>query len=215
VGIWFCFVLIVATALVSLAQLFLTRILILSPITRHPGCQCKDGWLGPHCELQEAAEIPNMPKTNPYEVAYNSSSNTFEKIVLSFAILAIFIVAAFAVRVYIRRKNKRNNNITSSISWQPHYKDRPAEEQVNIAPKRGSLHTDVYEEAVRSSTRDHMAAHLAAAAAAKAAASASQSPSGESDDEPDDGDVSDHEPQVDMGPPLDDDGHELHNVSIV
>lgn len=171
--------------------------------------------MGPHCELQEVDPIPNLPKNNSYEnFKRNSSSNgTFEKIVLSFAILAIIMVAAFSARVYIRRKHKRNNNITSSLSWQPQYRDH-ADEQVNIAPKRGSLHTDVYEEAVRSSTRDHMAAHLAAAAAAKAAASASSSPY-VSDDELDDQDGSDHEPQVDMGPPLDDDGHELHNVSIV
>jgi len=183
---------------------------------RHPGCNCKEGWLGPHCELKEAAQIPNLSKNDPYEnFGRNSSPNgTFEKVVLSFAIIAIFIVAAFSARVYIRRrKHKRNNSITSSLSWQPQYKDRPADEQVNIAPKRGSLHTDVYEEAVRSSTRDHMAAHLAAAAAAKAAASAL--PASESDEELDDTDVSDHEPQVDMGLPLDDDGHELHNVSIV
>jgi len=139
----------------------------------------------------------------------NSAPSAFDKAVLSIAIIAIFLVAFLLVRVYIRRKRKRNNAITSSLNWQPAYKDRPATEEVNIAPKRSSIHTDVYEDAMRSSTRDTMAAHLAAAAAARSAEA-------ENDDtlEEDDG-ISDHEPQVDMGPPLDDDGHELHNVSIV
>lgn len=161
-----------------------------------------------------------MRNKNPYDKdwkGFNTHSGSggysaFQKAVLSISIIAVFVVAAFSVKMYIHRKRKRSNAVTSSINWQPNYRDRPSEE-VNIAPKRGSVHTDVYEQAVQgagtpSSRRDPMAAHLAAAAAAR-----SEAP--ESDDELDDAAVSDHEPQVDMGPPLDDDGHELHNVSIV
>ena len=166
--------------------------------------------------------MPNLPKTNPYEQYHvENGKSGFEKAVLTLSILAIFLCAIAAAYLYVRRKRKRNNAITGSLNWsRPNYKDRPTgDEQINIAPKRSSVHTNVYEDAVRSSTRDPMAAHLAAAKAAQQQyrqdPSLSSLANDSDDDELDDKDVSDHEPQMDMGPPLDDDGHELHNVSIV
>jgi hypothetical protein len=167
--------------------------------------------------------LPNLPQTNPYE-QYDADSGRsgFEKAVLTLSILAILMCAAAAAYLYMRRKRKRNNAITRSLNWtRPQYKDRPGgEAQINIAPKRASVHSEdaVYDNALHSSTSDPMAAHLAAAKAAQEQYRQDPNMSSytnESDDELDDNDVSDHEPQVDMGPPLDDDGHELHNVSIV
>ena len=190
---------------------------------RHPGCHCEAGWLGPHCELHEAASLPNLPQTNPYEhYGADSGRSGFEKTVLALSILAVFLCAAAAAYLYLRRKRKRSNATTRSLNWaRPLYKDRPGgDEQINIAPKRASVHAEdvSYDDAVSNSTRDPMAAHLAAAKAAQQQYRLDpniSSYTNESDDELDDNDVSDHEPQVDMGPPLDDDGHELHNVSIV
>jgi len=196
----------------------------------YPGCHCQEGYLGPHCELREAAQVPSLHNKNPYDRNFSghfktaSGASTFQKMVLSLSILALFAIAVFAITMYRRRKRKRSNAITSSLNWQqPNYRDRPADE-VNIAPRRGSSiyasSPDMYEEAVqervvgRSSRRDPMAAHLAAAAAARSVQDYSDDDDND-DERLDDSGFSDHEPQVDMGPPLDDDGHELHNVSIV
>lgn len=178
--------------------------------------------MGPHCELHEAASLPNIPQTNPYEV-YDSDSGKsgFEKAVLTLSILAILLCAAAAAYNYVRRKRKRNNAITRSLNWtRPQFKDRPGgDAEINIAPKRASVYAEdvVDDDALRSNTGDPMAAHLAAAKAAQEQyrQDPNMSYTNDSDDELDDNDVSDHEPHVDMGPPLDDDGHELHNVSIV
>lgn len=189
---------------------------------RHPGCFCLDGYTGPHCELREAKSVFNS--WDPYSTftgmgrVGDDSRSGFEKAVLSLSIIAIVVVAAFSTKRYQQRRRERNHAVTSSINWQRNYRDEPSEE-INIAPKRGSVLSDdqVYEQATiqarRRSSQDPL---VAAAARTNNIASAVEMVKTELALAEEDGDLADDkDPEIYIGPPRDEDGHELHNVEIV
>ena len=203
---------------------------------RHPGCHCEEGFLGPHCELRESAEVPNLHAKDPYinqqqqsnYGIYDERRSGFEVALLVLSVAAIAMVSVFSVMTYIRRRKQRNHAVTSSVNWSSnHYKDRAPE--VNIAPvqRRGSTMSDVYEDATQEafarSSRDPIAAHLGSAAAKRAAAVVVELMDNTEPSSPDE-DYSDNDSfpddlcsglKIDIGPPIDEDGHELHNVEIV
>lgn len=193
----------------------------------HAGCFCDDGFLGPHCELRESTKVEGSSSNDPY-AEMRSSRGADEGISVVgtiFLVIGIFaLVALFAsgVRYYRRRRKQRNAVVTSSLNWSSNYRDRP-QEDINIAPKRASLHVDVYERATEEAYahRNGSSSRISSAAPSLSHGSTSISPSAVqllkteqhlSDDEQDDDFDA---PEVDIGPPRDEDGHELHNVDIV
>ena len=206
---------------------------------RHPGCHCPDGFLGPHCELRESAEVANVRENDPYAnqqiQRYDESSGIggFTIFVFIFSIISLCVLSSYLCHTYLRRRRRRNAALTSTVQWSvPNFRDGGSTE-VNIAPKRGSVqysddnnlapyedaidsapveHTEPWSTtvALRSSTRDLlMSEHIG-----------QNSFSGSMEDnEYDDNEIA-HSvqyslPQIDIGPPIDEDGHELHNVEIV
>lgn len=196
--------------------------------------------MGPHCELRESAEVPTLHARDPYVNNQQQSDygtddgerrSGFEVALLVLSVAAIVMVSVFSVSTYIRRrKQQRNNAITSSLNWSSnHFKDRAPE--VNIAPmqRRGSTlsasdpYEDATQEAFARSSRDPIAAHLGSAAAKRAAAAVLELMDNTEPSSPDE-DYSDNDSfpddlcsglKIDIGPPIDEDGHELHNVEIV
>jgi len=111
------------------------------------------------------------------------------------------MVTFFAVNSYLRRRRKRRN-ISNHLRFISNYRDEPDRDQVNIAPRRSSYIEEPYSAEEHSSSRDPMASHLAPKQT-DVPFSAESTDSGES------------QPQVYIGPPRDEDGHELHNVEII
>jgi hypothetical protein len=196
----------------------------------HAGCICAEGFLGPHCELREDAPIRNKPRPRPHvettgskESSSSSSSSSssgekrtaFHKVMLTFSVLALTTVTLLLAGMYVRRKRQRNRAVTGAINWASHYLDHPSDEP-NIAPRRRSTYTDVYED---SSSTDPMASAHILAAQMVAQQDSSPIVSDDEDDytaeEEETRNLTNNEPQVYLGPPRDEDGHELHNVDIV
>lgn len=190
--------------------------------------------MGPHCELRESALVPLVYRNDPYtnlQAGYDSGKSGFTIAVLVLSVLAIGTVLVFSATSFVRRRRQHNRALTSSLNWSPDYRDRAPE--INIAPKRGSVHSpenddSVYvratEEAHASSSSsfpsgrlDPLAAQQMHPLAAKRATVAMQLMDTVhfSDVEPPDDLAHDAEPKIDIGPPRDEDGHELHNVEIV
>jgi hypothetical protein len=182
--------------------------------------------LGPHCELRESAELPSLRAKDPYVSQVNTATpnemvqdNKGGFYVVAFWIMFTSVVVGLVyavIRRYQRRFQKqRNDTITSSLQWSPAYRDRVSNE-INIAP--GSAYSDVYEEATReafaTSSRDPMVTLVGAATSTTAVAEISPDNTDGSDDDDFPDDLR-SEPRIDIGPPIDEDGHELHNVEIV
>lgn len=200
--------------------------------------------MGPHCELREAPEISTIRSNDPYanpQKFYSSdgpSVLTISLVVLS--VIAAGVVAFFAAHWYIRRRQRRNEAMTTSLNWAaPKFRDDGSTE-INFAPKRGSIQSSDedtrYEDAIFKDSAYHDEPPLDSTSSYRTEISARDlmmetSPGGQQlftsgveyyDDEDDYGDNDSHFPndmgvipQIDIGPPIDEDGHELHNVEIV
>jgi len=114
----------------------------------------------------------------------------------------------FAGSIVVRRRRKRKD-FANSLRWADGlYRDEPGSgglNQVNIAPRRGSYVDEPYSASEHSSATDPMATHLAPKTTTSAAVVVSDE---DEEDEPE------PQPTVYIGPPRDEDGHELHNVEI-
>ena len=207
---------------------------------RHPGCHCQEGFLGPHCELRESSEVPNIRENDPYanqRIQYNDKSNGiggFTIFVLILSIISVCVISSYLFRSHLRRRRRRNAAMTSTLQWAaPNFRDGGPTE-VNLAPKRGSeQYSDdgniaPYEDAIDSSPTDYDEPWSSTAAIRTAARDLLMSEhigrnsfTGPIDgNEYDDDEIKENEvqyslPQIDIGPPIDEDGHELHNVEIV
>lgn len=157
-------------------------------------------------------------------------------------VCAVFVAAFFAVHWYIRRRHRRNAATTTSLTWAvPKFRDDGSTE-INFAPKRGSMQSSDddtrYEDAIFKDSGyvdepplDSTAASYRTEFSARDLMMETTPPGGQHlftsgveyyDDEDDYGDSDSHfpnemglGPQIDIGPPIDEDGHELHNVEIV
>ena len=170
-------------------------ILDLTFIIRHPGCFCEDGWDGPHCEIYEATQLAPQSVSTQAKASPSSdggSNNTAGTVILVLTLFGIVAVLAFLVRKYRNRRTFRKSIETNTQMWKGRYQDRPPE--VNIAPRRQSDLTDSVYLASIASSSDPIAAHMA--------------PS-----QPED--LEDDQPQIYLGPPRDEDGHELYSVDIL
>lgn len=168
---------------------------VLCIFRRHPGCTCRGDWVGPHCELHKSA----LENEESFGSGGGTGPRAFEIIVLLISMIAIAVVAVFATTSYLRRR-KRRRHISDRLRWNSRYRDEPDRDQVNIAPRRSSYIDEPYPANAHSSSTDPMATHLAI----KKADAAVESP-----------DEAEPQPQVYIGPPRDEDGHELHNVEII
>lgn len=187
----------------------------------HPGCECKKGFTGPHCELAEAANVNTpsdfQPATPPVAAPVappvaaptateqlgsstgssssggDSSKTGFEVFVLVVGLLAITVVVLFSVQSLLRnRQRKKNMVLEESLRWSAAtsgYRDQP---DANLAPRRSFADVKAH-----ASSTDPFATHLAQKAPAPLEVEKTK------------------EPEVYIGPPRDEDGHELHNVNII
>jgi len=166
-------------------------------VNRHPGCECQDGWTGPHCEIRgENAAKPLIPEKSEIQPQKPSSSKgnnqsddgNMHGFLMFMAVLGFLAIPSAAAAYYFylrqRRRQQREQLHNSELSWASKYRDE--DQEVNIAPRRSSVYDDVYMDSIRKN---------------------------EPGDFLDDGDVP--PPQVYLGPPRDEDGHELHSVEII
>lgn len=119
--------------------------------------------------------------------------------------MAVIVVSAYAFTYYNRRRKRRNRRV-NTVSWAASYRDEPSN-AVNLAPRRMSYSVDdTYPVSEHSSSRDPFATHLPP--------NSSTISEVVGDDQPDEFE-DDHQPEIYIGPPRDEDGHELHNVEII
>jgi hypothetical protein len=200
--------------------------------------------LGPHCELREAPEISTIRSSDPYANPQNFHSSdgpsvlTVSLVVLS--VISSLFIAFFAAFGYIRRRQRRNAALTNSLNWAPPKFRDDGSTEINFAPKRGSVQSSDddthYEDAIFKDSAYHDEPPLDSTSSYRTETSTRDlmmetSPGRQQlftsgveyyDDEDDYGDSDSHFPndmgvipQIDIGPPIDEDGHELHNVEIV
>jgi hypothetical protein len=210
---------------------------------RHPGCHCPDGYLGPHCELRQSSDVPDTRENDPYfnqQVSTFDNSRGLSGgslIVVIIIIFSLSIISCYAVSSYRRRRRRKNAAITDTLKWSAtNFRDGGSTE-INFAPKRGSVqysdddNSSPYEDAVVASTSStNYGEQWSSAIAIRTAArdfmtfehngQNSLTGSVDADENDDDNDVDSPDdlyslPQIDIGPPIDEDGHELHNVEIV
>jgi hypothetical protein len=138
---------------------------------------------------------------------YEKVGHTLGITIICISVFAIVIVSAFVGAIYIRGR-RRLSSRSSKTSPRWGYRDDPA--NVNLAPRRASMMESFARRSSfatppdsKHSSRDPMATNIAP-----------QGPSVDSDEE-DHGLHAQESPQVYIGPPRDEDGHELHNVEIV
>lgn len=179
----------------------------------HAGCICKEGWTGRHCELREGFDYDDDDDDTQSFLAPGKNQDKDGRdpllvAVLVLSVTAILAVAAFALNQRRRRKQREDKALSSSMRWNSDYSDKP-EQQVNIAPRRRSTLTeecadaeDVYMASVASPNRDPMATHLAPTI---------EVPEAKPEAQFEDGDT----PKIYIGPPRDEDGHELHSINII
>lgn len=164
-------------------------------VSSHPGCNCLDGWTGPHCELRQGSDQSATDKGN---AAGSGSSNKGKAGTVFFTLLFIAAIAGtgFVLRSYLRRRRLRHQNIPGSLRWAGDYSDHAPE--INLAPRRGSslyMKDEIYAANIATSSTDPMTTNL-------------------SPNKPDLLDDGDPQPQIYLGPPRDEDGHELHDVDV-
>ena len=123
--------------------------------------------------------------------SYSSTGSVFFISVLAIAVAVLSLVLA---TVLVRNRKRRNDSMSNGLHWGgSSYRDSP---KVNLSPRRDSNFVTKepqvdYPPSAHSSSRDPMATHLAPSQPAQS------------------------QPQVYIGPPRDEDGHELHSVEIV
>jgi hypothetical protein len=162
-----------------------------------PGCDCSRDWTGPHCEVHVeslAQDSANNAKT---------SVMIFLSLFVSVAAVALVLVGySYCIR---RRREDQSRSCMDFRTRRQHSIRRfvidPNEQRANFAPKR---HDATDPPAVFSSNSDPMTAGL------------TLPPDDEPEsyhDEPMES-YRDEPVVVNIGPPRDEDGHELHNVDF-
>jgi hypothetical protein len=177
-------------------DLILTPILLsFSVLCSHPGCFCENGWDGPHCEIKITRDAVASNGATSSSNNGGDSKNAARVFFTTVLVLAVAVLSLVLATVLIRNRRRRNDAASSSSRWGSSYRDSP---EHNISPRRESSSyrnkgsESVYPPSSHSSSRDPMATHLAPA-----------SPPRQND------------PEIYIGPPRDEDGHELHSVEIV
>jgi hypothetical protein len=163
---------------------------------------------------EEVASVPSSTedtvvieqgKSPPSKTSRSSqdSKDIFEIFVLVISLIAIASVCSFLGREYLRNRSRnRSDNTTNQLRWATQgYRDHETPE-INIAPRRSFAESPIASRQHFSSSTDPMV--YAGAHPDVEDAMSSFSPTNEEL----------ASPQVYIGPPRDEDGHELHNVEI-
>lgn len=168
--------------------------------------------MGPHCELKESNPIPRVTfraedSSGGYSDTANQNIFRVGLGIVMFMVMSVFVVVLVHT-ARRRRKQRFNNEVTSSLFWSSGYSDNEPQE-TNIAPKRASsmymeTPNDVYTDAVQHTSRRDMSIEMQSTKSSSVSSTTEPS-----NDRPDD------VPNLYIGPPRDEDGHELHNVEIV
>lgn len=231
------------STVVSLSSLFFNFL-------SHPGCNCPQGFSGPHCEIRQgsqqqqtlgttapkqsvqieagSASAPAASATTTSSASRPSSTRTgFEIFVLVISLIAIALVTIFSVSMYVRNRKRKEKRLTNMLRWSSGYRDQPDDadrDRINLAPRRQSSMEHDFVTAMtpsflgaESSSDDHLAPYRTAVAHAHHGNSVPATSDGIKDSSSSDHDPDEPEtaPQVYIGPPRDEDGHELHNVEIL
>jgi hypothetical protein len=215
----------------------------------HPGCNCPQGFSGPHCEIRQGSQqqqthgttaptqsvhietgSATAPATSSTTASASRPSSTrtgFEILVLVISLIAIALVTIFSVSMYVRNRKRKEKRLTNMLRWSSEYRDQPDDtdrDRINLAPRRQSSLEHDFVTAMtpsflgaESSSDDHLATYRTAVAHAHHGKIASATSDGIKDSSSSDHDPDEPEtaPQVYIGPPRDEDGHELHNVEIL
>eukprot|EP00538_Stauroneis_constricta_P012494 CAMPEP_0119559076 /NCGR_PEP_ID=MMETSP1352-20130426/11797_1 /TAXON_ID=265584 /ORGANISM="Stauroneis constricta, Strain CCMP1120" /LENGTH=1231 /DNA_ID=CAMNT_0007606639 /DNA_START=288 /DNA_END=3983 /DNA_ORIENTATION=- len=155
----------------------------------HPGCECADNWIGESCEVRVGSDAVQDSQRTVGPGPDNSVS--VMAIAVSTVVIVLTIILAVIILIRSQSPESRDESATC-MQLRRRRKNRfsGAADHVNLAPKRDPTFRPLVKDADPiSSSSDPMAAGLAL--------------------EPDD------EPEVYLGPPRDEDGHELHNVDII
>jgi hypothetical protein len=175
--------------------------LSLSVLCSHPGCFCENGWEGPHCEIKISRDAVASNAGTPFSPSSNNNNNDDSKnaarvFFTTALVLVVAVLSLILATVLIRHRKRRHDAASNGMHWGSSYRDSP---ERNISPRRDSLYKNkdsesLYPPSSHSSSRDPMATHLA--------------PSSPSQ-------FRQKDPEIYIGPPRDEDGHELHSVEIV
>jgi hypothetical protein len=161
---------------------------------------CPSGWTGDHCELSN-----NSDEGLFYANTIDDTNDNNDHLGIGMAIVAVIVVLAIGL-VYYRQARRasaeRERTITNSIKWGSDYKDndlthRSQTTQINLAPRSMIAKSRFGRQNSTRSDRDedaYMDAILK-----------TPMKTGTSIDKP----------EIFIGPPRDEDGHELHNVNII
>jgi len=165
----------------------------------NPGCDCVGGWTGPHCEVRVEATADG-----PREIEKRGLQ------VFLIILLAVITIAFLLVIISYCTRNRTYEDMDDSKSCMYFRRRRRAgllnpddHHRANLAPQRADVADPPA--GIFSSSSDPMTAGLTLPP----------------DDEPEPYQDEPSEPYLDepvvvnIGPPKDEDGHELHNVDFV
>jgi hypothetical protein len=187
-----------------------------SPGEEDPGCDCESGWTGPHCETRNYLS--------------SESSESIEggvDVLLISLVTALLVVVLLVLITCLLRLGKSSTNNDSSQDWMIFRRRRqrhqlsedPGSRSSNLAPKRCSSNIDSFPAVVSPSSSPNSVG--IALPPDEEPVPYRDDPVDGFRDEPDDElnvvqeDYSDEEIIVDVGPPRDEDGHQLHNVDFL
>ena len=189
-----------------------------------PGCNCTTGWSGNHCEIRTGSSSSSSPPSSTSSSSSAAASTTpppstrtgRQKLFIVLGAL-LLVLAIFVCIRCIRRNPEEDSDASRNCMYfrrrrhrQNRYRD---DEQVNLAP-RAPQDSFVMGNSELSSSTQPMIAGLTLAPDDEPGLFRDDPTSGHYHDEfspyePDD------EPRIFIGPPRDEDGHELHNVDII
>ena len=197
-----------------LCALFLIR---LSIFRRHPGCICKKGFIGDKCQFTINKSDYKNTNEGFFFTDDGKSLSGFGIFAIILLLLVVGAVGWFFVKNCLRRRrfNRKNSGESSGLIWAQKggFKDDAAE-TVNFSPHKGGYSED-YMASFASPSRDPMATALAPDTMDSVYSDSSAAPLSPSSNSHSSFQITDDEPQIFIGPPTDEDGHELHNVDIL
>lgn len=174
----------------------------------HPGCSCPPFWRGSHCEIYLGHGAPRG--------FANPEDDKNPGVVIFLALLFVGVLGGgyFMYRSMGRRQQRRNDIMTKTLAWASRYQDEKPE--VNLAPRRSSSINEGYiEDVYLDSVRGNESAGVSFSTRQSFTAVESGGPAAPIDTSADLLDDGDSPPEIYLGPPTDEDGHELHNVDIL
>jgi hypothetical protein len=111
----------------------------------HPGCHCAQGFIGPHCELRESAQIKHsdLPHSwNPVDSRGNESHDALHISTWTKTCIAVFGALSFGfllAYLFVRHCRQQRQQKETSTDWLSKYRDHPIDgDETNIAPRRES-----------------------------------------------------------------------------